>query len=297
MTLQTPLVPHTIVGMWIALALGCTGEPTVDNTRPGAPGWGAQGRDDAAETIATGGIAEATGGDSLGGNTDGGGATQVGPGSGGRTALGGYPGGRTGSGGSSGDGGRAGFSGIMATGGTSGVGGRTGAGGSAALGGTTGSSETKASGGTVGSGGSIATGGSASAGSSATGGSSATFDWGTTTYNSSGGASVTYQGHYTGQGCVGTACHKHTFSFGGTVYQSNGTTTAGNVQIGILMNGALTTTYSGKQGNFFGSSGSGWSTAQIAIRTDSGTLVMPTNASASGNCNGCHSAANRIVAQ
>lgn len=77
-----------------------------------------------------------------------------------------------------------------------------------------------------------------------------------------------------------------------------GTSTAGNVQIGIRMGGTLTTAYSGTQGNFHGNiSGSGWSTAQIAVPTSGGggTAVMPVNASASGECNSCHGSSNRIV--
>ena len=70
----------------------------------------------------------------------------------------------------------------------------------------------------------------------------------------------------------------------------------GNVQIGIRMGGTLYTTYSGNRGNFFANnSGTSWSTAQIAIRTAAGTMVMPTNPSASGDCNTCHGSTNRIV--
>lgn len=107
---------------------------------------------------------------------------------------------------------------------------------------------------------------------------------------------MAYQGHYTGQQCVNPACHKHKISFGGTTYQSNGATAIGNVQIGIRMGGTLVTTYSGSKGNFYANlSGTGWSSAQIAIRTATGTAVMPTNASASGDCNTCHGSSNRIV--
>jgi len=77
---------------------------------------------------------------------------------------------------------------------------------------------------------------------------------------------------------------------------SNGTSTAGNVQIGIRMGTKLTTAYSGSQGNFYGSiSGASWTGATIAIRNATGTAVMPANSSVSGNCNNCHSSSNRIV--
>jgi hypothetical protein len=129
------------------------------------------------------------------------------------------------------------------------------------------------------------------------GGTGATFDWGSSTYSASGGSSVSYQGHYTGQSCVATACHNHNITFGGTLYQPSGSSTAGNVQIGIRIGGTLTTTYSGTQGNFYGKlSGTDWANATIAVRNATGTLVMPVNASASGNCNNCHSSSNRIVA-
>jgi hypothetical protein len=141
-------------------------------------------------------------------------------------------------------------------------------------------------------GGAIGTGGTTGAG----GGTGSTFDWGTTTFNASGGSGVSYQGHFTGQTCTNPSCHRHNITYGGTIYQSNGSSTAGNIQIGIRMGNNLVTTYSGSQGNFYGNiSGASWATAQIAIRNASGTAVMPTNASASGDCNSCHGSSNRIV--
>jgi hypothetical protein len=95
---------------------------------------------------------------------------------------------------------------------------------------------------------------------------------------------------------VNPVCHKHKISFGGTTYQSNGTTAASNVQIGIRMGGTLVTTYAGSKGNFYANlTGTGWASAQIAVRTAAGTTVMPTNASASGDCNTCHKSSNRIA--
>jgi hypothetical protein len=156
-------------------------------------------------------------------------------------------------------------------------------------------------GGVPGKGGAPGTGGApGKGGAPGTGGTTAStgaFDWGSTTYSSSGGSGTGYQGHYTGQTCVDTTCHRHNITFGGTIYQSNGSSTAGNIQIGILMGGKLTTAYSGSQGNFYGNiSGTSWSTAQIAIRNSTGTQVMPTNDKATGNCNNCHGSSNRIVA-
>jgi hypothetical protein len=183
---------------------------------------------------------------------------------------------------------------------SSGAGGSPGTGGRAGTGGSEGPGSTLAAGtgGRLGTGGSPGTGGRpGTGGAPGTGGSTdSAFDWGSTAYNASGGSGVKYQGHYTGQLCINPACHRHNIGYGGTVYLANGTSTAGNIQIGIRSGNSLTTTYSGTQGNFYGSiSGVTWSTAQIAIRNASGTAVMPTNASASGECNSCHGASNRIV--
>jgi hypothetical protein len=165
------------------------------------------------------------------------------------------------------------------------VGGSTSSGGSSRVGGTTAAAGSTGSGGLGGSAGTTA-----SAGSSGSASTAASFDWGSTAYNSSGGSGIAFQTHYTGQACMAT-CHKHTMTYGGTAYQSNGTAGAANAQIGLLINGTLSTTYSGSRGTFYGNlSGTvNWATAQIAIRTATGTLNMPVNASASGNCNSCHS--------
>jgi hypothetical protein len=136
--------------------------------------------------------------------------------------------------------------------------------------------------------------------SPASGGNTATapaFDWGAVSYDANGGTNITYQDHYNGTACF-MSCHSHSFTFGGTLYQADGTTAAANVQIGILSNGTLTTTYSGTKGNFFASIGAtvDWTAVQIAVRSAAGARAMPINASASGNCNNCHGASNRILA-
>jgi hypothetical protein len=275
-----------LAGIALALVMGCSGEPTARDDRLGLPGWsggsgGSGGSAGSNSEVASGGVAETSVANDSGGAANTGNLPAVGGDNvaGGGIQTGGYvrSGGVPGTGGAAGSGTPSSSVPISAGGATSG--------------GTAESSNTKAAAGGIGAGGAAATGGS-----SDTGGSTSAFDWGTATYNASGGASVTYQGHYTGQSCIDATCHKHKISLGGTVYQANGTSTASNVQIGIRMNGALTTTYAGKQGNFFANlSAPSWDTAQIAIRTDAGTRVMPANATASGNCNGCHSASNRIV--
>lgn len=126
------------------------------------------------------------------------------------------------------------------------------------------------------------------------------FDWGDAAYDSNGGADVAYQeGHYPGLPCF-ASCHEHIITFGGTVYQVDGTTKAANAQIGLLVNGILTATYAGTVGNFYATASPSdfdWATAKMAVRTGKGMYVMPANANANGNCNNCHkNSTNRIVA-
>lgn len=147
---------------------------------------------------------------------------------------------------------------------------------------------------------SVPTGGntsSAGVGSAPANAGASTFDWGTTPYDATRGASIAYQNHFNGVTCVSATCHAHTIRMGGTVYQADGVTPAANVQIGIFINGQLSTTYTGTQGNFYsGANGvTNWSVAQIALRTSTGTVTMPVGASASGDCNTCHDATHRIT--
>jgi hypothetical protein len=326
------IVSYALVRVVLGLVTGCSGEPTARtdiSAGAGVPGSTAaaggavssSGGNEAAGATGSGGTSEGSLGGSKqtspqgtggrGGATGlgGGGSSETGgagtggkPTTGGTVAAGGSPstGGASGKGGSpsaggiSGTGGSPSAGGISGTGGSPSAGGASGTGGSPSAGGVSGTGGSPSTGGLSGTGGSPSTGGLSGAGGSST----SAFDWGTTAYNASGDSSVAYQGHYTGQSCVSATCHKHKISFGGTVYQSNGTTTADSAQIGIRMGGTLTTTYGGKQGNFFGNlTGDTWSSAQIAVRTASGTQVMPSNDSASGNCNGCHTTSNRIVTQ
>jgi len=267
----------------------CSGAPTDGGgDSGGSSGFGGQlagsgGSPGAGGKDGSGGKStpEGSGGNGVGGTTSAGGS-----GAGGTTASGGRVSGGSGAGGTAGSGGR-------------GSGGATGSGGSTASGAGAGGCGTggRGSGGALTSGGAVGSGGKGTGGATgAGGGTGSPFDWGTTTYNASGGASVAYQGHFTGQSCLSATCHKHNITYGGTIYQSNGSSTAGNVQIGIRAGSNLVTTYSGSQGNFYGNiSGASWATAQIAIRNASGTAVMPTNASASGECNSCHGSSNRLV--
>jgi hypothetical protein len=258
-------------GVLLALTLGCSGEPTVRNNMPR---W----------TPASGGTSQ--GGEGQAGSSATGGSIDIGPGGAGGVSapIGGESSGTAGAGGQTQSDGNSGEGGTTPSGGVPEAGARGSSSG--------GSSATSAAGGVAGVGGASPSGGATGSGGS----SEATFDWGTSSYNPSGGSGVAYQGHFTGQTCVAPACHRHNIKYGGTLYQSNGLTTAGNVQIGLRIGGSLTITYSGSQGNFYGNiSGTDWANATIAVRNARGTSVMPGNAKATGDCNNCHSASNRIV--
>lgn len=158
-------------------------------------------------------------------------------------------------------------------------------------------------------------GGAAVAGASTTGGNASSgvggssqavtstatgFDWAGSAFDATAGAAIDHQDHFNGMGCISVACHgttNFTANASGTIYQADGTTPASNVQVGIFIDGALSTTYAGSQGNFWVTlpSVTGFATARIALRTAAGTTLMPVNAAATGNCNGCHTATNRIM--
>ena len=163
----------------------------------------------------------------------------------------------------------------------------------AALGGT---SELSGIGGSGNSG--VANGGTASSNDASVDASTdaARFDWGPTRYDPTGGSSVNYQDHFNGDPCF-ASCHDHGITIGGTVYQANGTDAASNVQIGVFLGGALFTSYCGSNGNFFTNflGNLDWTQAAIAVRNENGTMEMPANPDANGNCNLCHDSSHRIV--
>jgi len=109
--------------------------------------------------------------------------------------------------------------------------------------------------------------------------------------------------HNVGASCMSSVCHgsKVPFTYGGTVYQADGTTGAPNVQVGIS-DGVLTlTTYSASNGNIWLPSSAGsidWTKAVIAIRSAKGERVKPATAPRGSGCNGtgCHNSAMRLVA-
>jgi hypothetical protein len=270
------------------------GEPASNGGSSGVGGSSAAGgTQEAAGTSSTGGASSAT----TGGTTTSASSSHSsgGASSGGSSATGGKlaTGGISSTGGTTRTGGSASIS-SSAVGGTKVAGGTASTGGSKATGGTKAAGGTKATGGTKAAGGTKATGGATSTASTST----AAFNWGTNTYNPSGGSSISYQTHEVGTACL-ASCHSHRFTTGGTIYQANGTTAAANVEIGVIVNGTLYTTYSGSGGNFYLTiSGTvDWSTAQVAIRTSTGTAVHPTTTGMSGNCGSanCHTSSNRIV--
>ncbi len=128
------------------------------------------------------------------------------------------------------------------------------------------------------------------------GGDDAGFDWGPTKYDANGGSSITYQDHFNGDPCF-DACHDHRITIGGTVYQANGTDASSNAEVGVWIGGALFTSYTGINGNFFTNflGAADWAKATIAVRNANGTKRMPANPNASGDCNHCHESALRIV--
>lgn len=230
-------------------------------TSPVTGGSGTGGASSTGIGVATGGRSSAAGASSTGGKASGGGTSTGGNSSSGGTSTGGKS-----------------STGATFTGGTLSTGGAASTGGRPSTGGT------------------LATGGVRSTGGAPATGGAGAFNWGSVTYSPTGGSAVNHQGHNTGAACL-ASCHSHNFQAGGTIYQSNGTTAAGNIQVGVIMNGTLFTAYSGSQGNFFFpiSGTLNWATAQIAIRSATGTAVHPATSGLSGNCNSCHNSSNRIV--
>lgn len=109
--------------------------------------------------------------------------------------------------------------------------------------------------------------------------------------------------HNAGASCMSSVCHgsKVPFAYGGTVYQADGTTGAGNVEVGIY-DGVLTlTAYSAANGNIWLASSAGtvdWSKAIIAIRSAKGENLKPAAAPRGSACNstGCHASTMRLIA-
>lgn len=96
--------------------------------------------------------------------------------------------------------------------------------------------------------------------------------------------------HNAGMDCM--TCHSsglHVRLFAGTIYQSDGTTPAPSVEVGVRDGDTLRTAYSAQNGNFWFSDDGGtinWPTAQIRARNANGEVIMLTPGAA--GCNACH---------
>ncbi|MGC4065203.1 MAG: hypothetical protein QM784_11265 [Polyangiaceae bacterium] len=220
----------------------------------------------------------------------------------GSSALGGYTGLGT----------YVGVSGVYGSGGN-GTGGTTGASGGSPTseGGSLASTNTSSQVGGKGSVGGSTTGasanggGPANGGTSANGGSSPTSAWlWPDTYDPNGTALVATGEHRAGLNCMSSTCHGPTtgtraFAFGGTVYQSNGTTAAAHVEVAVVSGTKTYTTYSGANGNFWiplaSASNIDWTTAKVHLRTATGELTKPAGAEVGSGCNSCHVSGSRIT--
>jgi hypothetical protein len=173
-----------------------------------------------------------------------------------------------------------------ATGGTSSTGGASGLGGTGTTGGDT------ATGSTAGTGGAEATGSAP-----ATGGADADFWSGA--YDPTALPNPANGDHNAGQACL--YCHgsmgNRTWAFGGTVYESDGTTPAANVEVGVRDGITFVSAYSATNGNVWLPAGGlaiDWENAEIRLRTANGEKVMVDVGN--GDCNTCHSGDSVLIA-
>lgn len=113
-------------------------------------------------------------------------------------------------------------------------------------------------------------------------------------YDASGAPSPANGRHHAGADCLMSGCHSSTssrnFLFGGTVYQSNGTTGAASVQVGVSVGGKVYTAYSASNGNFWVAAGAtavDLSQAGVKMRSALGEVEKHVTAVGAG-CNSCH---------
>jgi hypothetical protein len=170
------------------------------------------------------------------------------------------------------------------------------------------STVTYTKGGAIGSGGIAAssgtnhTGGATAAGGTV--GGASTFVW-PGAYNPAGLPSNPSGKHNPGTNCMGSQCHassqaSRAFAFGGTVYQSDGTTPAANAQIAITFGSSTVTTYSATNGNFWmplsNAPSINWATATVHLRDAKGEAAKPAGTTVDVGCNSCHTSNSRITA-
>jgi hypothetical protein len=213
--------------------------------------------------------------------------------------------------------------GTLAAGGTTSAGGTVAAGGSSRAGGTT--AATTAGGGAV-TGGATSVGGVVSsaggtrtggavggaAGAGGTGGlrtggttssvtsSGTVSNWWPTAFDAAASPNPANGKHNAGKACL--SCHVSggqapSWLFGGTIYDSAGTTGVAHLQIGIKDGTKFFSTYSATNGNIWlptASNTVNWANAEIRLRSATGEKIMGKTAT-SGDCNSCHSSGNRIL--
>jgi hypothetical protein len=173
-----------------------------------------------------------------------------------------------------------------ASGGTSSTGGGSALGGAGTTGGDA------ATGSTPGTGGAGATGATPGTGGTAD-------DFWSGAYDPSGLPNPSDGEHNAGQECL--SCHdslgNRTWSFGGTVYEADGSTPAANVEVGIWDGTTFVAAYSATNGNVWLPVGAGtidWATAEIRLRSANGEVVM--DDVGDGDCNTCHSGDSVLIA-
>ena len=165
----------------------------------------------------------------------------------------------------------------------------------------TGSSTSSSGTGGSGTGGSASgTGGSGTGGTaSGTGGGGGTADFweGAPAYDANGTPDPADGEHNAGTNCM--SCHASggdQWLFGGTVYESGGSTGAANVQVGAMVDGTLYTTYSASNGNFWVADPGGtisWANSEVRFRNANGETAMIGAATAA--CNSCHTGGEALI--
>ena len=279
-----------------------------DGTGPVPPGaLHASGGSAAVVTSSAGSSASPAGATSAGGTALGGATSASSAPGGASTAAGGTTAttssstigqaGATAQGGATGAGGAAGGS-IKTTATSTG----TSMGGATATGGTRIGGTTSGTGGTLTGGttsGTTVTGGTRTGGTTSTGTSTGTGSWWPAAFSATTLPNPSNGNHNAGRACF--SCHGSggsapSWLFGGTIYDSAGTTGVGHLQVGIKDGTKFFSAYSATNGNIWlptASNTVNWANAEIRIRSATGEKIMP-SAATSGDCNSCHSSGNRI---
>jgi hypothetical protein len=174
----------------------------------------------------------------------------------------------------------------------------TGSSSSSGTGGSGTGGTTSGTGGTTsGTGGGVSGGGGTTSSGTGGAGGEADFWEGAPAYDASGEPNPSDGEHNAGMNCM--SCHASNsdlWLFGGTVYESGGSTGAANVQVGAIVDGTLYTTYSASNGNFWVDHPGGtpdWSGAEVRFRNANGETAMVGAAAAA--CNSCHTGSETLI--